>query len=68
MRIEQEVTEMAVPKRKQSKSRTNKRRANFKLTSPAMSVCSCGEMKLPHRVCPVCGGYRGKQILEMDEE
>ncbi|MBR6801086.1 MAG: 50S ribosomal protein L32, partial [Eubacteriaceae bacterium] len=45
-----------------------KRRANFKLNAPAMSVCSCGEMKLPHRVCPVCGGYRGKQVLEMDEE
>lgn len=59
---------MAVPKRKPSKSRTNKRRANFKLDAPAVSICSCGARKQPHRVCPVCGSYRGKQIIEMDAE
>ncbi|MCF7855808.1 MAG: 50S ribosomal protein L32 [Candidatus Pacebacteria bacterium] len=24
---------------------------------------SCGEHRLPHRVCPHCGNYRGRQVL-----
>jgi len=29
-----------------------------------ISVCkNCGAKKLSHRVCPVCGYYKGKQIL-----
>ena len=60
---------MAVPKRKQSKSRRNKRRANFKLEAPAQSVCpECGEIKQPHRVCPKCGTYKGKTIIAVDAE
>ncbi len=49
---------MAVPKHKTSKQRANKRFANWKIASPSMSECShCHEMKLTHRVCPVCGYY-----------
>lgn len=60
---------MAVPKRKVSKSRRNKRRANFKLEAPAQSTCpECGEIKLPHRVCPKCGTYKGKSIIAVDAE
>jgi len=29
-----------------------------------ISVCkNCGAKKLSHRVCPVCGYYKGKQII-----
>lgn len=29
-----------------------------------ISVCkNCGAKKLSHRVCPVCGYYKGKQVL-----
>ena len=60
---------MAVPKRKTSKARRNKRRANFKLAMPAKSVCpKCGEVKLPHRVCLNCGTYNGKEVLAVDAE
>ena len=50
---------MAVPKRKSSKARKNKRRSNvWKLEAPAMCRCTqCGSFKLPHRVCPACGYY-----------
>ena len=43
---------MAVPKRKVSSARQNKRRSNvWKLEAPALSICSnCGELKAPHRV------------------
>ena len=56
---------MAVPKRKTSKSRRDKRRANWKLAVPGMVKCpNCNEYKLPHRVCKDCGHYKGKEVIE----
>ena len=56
---------MAVPKRKTSKARRDKRRsANMKMTAPGLSVCpQCHEPKLPHRVCPNCNYYDGKEVV-----
>ena len=49
---------MAVPKGKQSKSRTNKRFANYKATAPTLVECKhCHQLKVAHRVCPNCGWY-----------
>lgn len=61
---------MAVPKRKTSKARKNKRRsAVWKLEVPAMSKCDrCGELKAPHKVCKNCGFYKGVEVLKMDAE
>jgi large subunit ribosomal protein L32 len=54
---------MAVPKRKQSHSRTAKRRANHSISAPALNACpTCGAPRLPHRVCEQCGTYRGRQV------
>ena len=60
---------MAVPKRKVSKARRDKRRSSvWKLDAPALSKCTqCGELKMPHRVCPVCGYYKGKEIISKTE-
>lgn len=60
---------MAVPKRKHSQARKNKRRSNvWKLDVPSFSRCTqCGELKMPHRVCGNCGYYKGKEIIKMDE-
>lgn len=56
---------MAVPKRKTSKSRKRKRRTHWKLNVPNMAECpQCHEMKLPHRVCPSCGHYKGELVVE----
>lgn len=55
---------MAVPKRKTSKARRDKRRAQHKIASPVVATCSvCSAPKLPHRVCPSCGTYRGRRYL-----
>ncbi|HUB35498.1 MAG TPA: 50S ribosomal protein L32 [Solirubrobacteraceae bacterium] len=55
---------MAVPKKKQSHSRTNKRRANHRVGVPAVEACPrCHSPRRPHRVCPVCGTYAGREIL-----
>ena len=60
---------MAVPKRKTSKSKRDKRRTHKKTDAPGLSVCpQCMEAKLPHRVCPSCGEYKGKTVVEVDED
>ena len=60
---------MAVPKRKVSKARRDKRRSNvWKLSMPGMVKCpNCGEYNLAHRVCASCGQYKGKQIITMED-
>ena len=56
---------MAVPKQRQSHSRTSKRRATHKLSAPTYNECPhCHEPRLPHRVCPHCGAYRGRAVVE----
>jgi large subunit ribosomal protein L32 len=55
---------LQLPKRRHSKSRRDKRRTHWKLGSPNLSRCpQCGAPKLPHRVCPECGYYEGKEII-----
>lgn len=59
---------MAVPKQKQSHSRTNKRRAHHKGDAPSLNVCPhCHSPRRPHRVCPVCGYYRGREVVSPGE-
>jgi large subunit ribosomal protein L32 len=56
---------MAVPKQKQSKSRRDKRRAQHKIPAPRYNECpQCHSPRLPHRVCPVCGYYAKRQVIE----
>ena len=56
---------MAVPKKKQSKARTRKRRSSKKIKETTVSVCpQCSSPKLPHRICSNCGYYGKKQIIK----
>ncbi|HVL81567.1 MAG TPA: 50S ribosomal protein L32 [Actinomycetota bacterium] len=59
---------MPTPKRRKTKARRDERRAHWKRVDPApSSTCSqCQKPKLPHRVCPHCGTYGGRQVLELD--
>jgi len=55
---------MAVPKRKVSRTRGRKRRTHWKIKVPNLIPCpNCGTLILPHRVCPNCHQYKGKEIL-----
>ncbi|HCK22517.1 MAG TPA: 50S ribosomal protein L32, partial [Bacteroidetes bacterium] len=50
---------MPHPKRRQSKTRTRKRRTHDALEAPHTQNCSnCGAPVLRHRVCSECGFYR----------
>lgn len=59
---------MAVPKRKVSKSAKKMRRSHLHLAVQSVSSCqNCNNSKLPHRVCPHCGYYNGKEIIAAKE-
>jgi len=58
---------MAVPKRKTGRARTNARRSSHKLTAINASSCpQCHELRMPHHICPSCGYYDGKEVVEVD--
>lgn len=59
---------MAVPKRKVSKARRDKRRSSvWKLDAPALSRCSnCGALTSPHKVCTNCGYYKGVEVIKKE--
>ncbi len=55
---------MPHPKRRQSKSRRDKRRTHYKAVIVAHTNCpECGALKLPHSACSECGYYNGRKIL-----
>lgn len=58
---------MAVPKKKMSRSRTRRRKAGWKVSAPATVACQrCGDQHFPHRVCPNCGTYNGREVVETE--
>jgi large subunit ribosomal protein L32 len=58
---------MALPKRRHSKARGRKRRTHWKVNPLNLIPCpQCKNLKVPHRVCPVCGYYNGKKVLEIE--
>ena len=62
---------MADPKRRHSKSRTRKRRAKYynSIDLPQMMDCpNCDTPKVMHRACPQCGHYRGRQVVEPEDD
>ena len=57
---------MPNPKRRHSAARTHKRRAHDALTTKSLSECpNCHAIKMPHRVCPGCGFYKGREVVEV---
>lgn len=59
---------MAVPKKKTTRARRGKRRANQRVIKMSnLSECpQCHSPKLPHRACLNCGYYKGRQVIEVD--
>jgi large subunit ribosomal protein L32 len=56
----------ALPKRKTAKARRDKRRSHLGLTAPRVEECpQCHSPKLPHHVCPTCGTYAGREVIEI---
>jgi len=73
---------VAVPKRRTSKTQKRKRRTHYVLDAPNVPksqkvraegarstrfFCSnCNQPKEPHAVCPNCGYYRGRPMIEVE--
>jgi large subunit ribosomal protein L32 len=59
---------MPNPKYKTSRSKTRRRRSHLSLKGLHVMACPrCREPKLPHRVCPSCGYYKGREVLKVKE-
>ena len=57
------------PKRKLSKGRRDRRRAQDALHANNLVQCSnCGEMRLPHTICPSCVHYQGREVVVVDKD
>lgn len=45
------------------------RRTHYKISANTLTKCpKCGADVRPHRVCPVCGTYKGKEVINKNEE
>ncbi|MBS0208129.1 MAG: 50S ribosomal protein L32 [Planctomycetes bacterium] len=59
---------MAVPKRRQSNARTGSRRAHdFKVPKQLHYCSKCSTAVPTHVVCPNCGHYMGRPVVETAE-
>ncbi|MFM8520244.1 MAG: 50S ribosomal protein L32 [Solirubrobacterales bacterium] len=55
---------MAVPKKRTSSARRDRRRATHRAARARTHLCpKCYSPRLPHRVCPTCGEYAGRQVV-----
>ncbi|MEX2029974.1 MAG: 50S ribosomal protein L32 [Anaerolineales bacterium] len=58
-----------LPKRKHSKGKKGRRRSHDALAPRALVACpNCGEKRLPHHVCPNCGHYAGREVIEVKKD
>lgn len=59
---------MAVPKRKQSNSRTGMRRSHHAIKPKQLQPCpKCATPTPSHVICPNCGHYMGRTMVESEE-
>ena len=62
---------MPNPKRRHSNTRTRKRRTHDVMKAANTSACvTCAARDVftpirSHRVCPTCGHYKGKQVIQI---
>lgn len=60
---------MPVPKRKTGKTKRNMRRSHHAMRPPGLTECqNCGESIRPHRVCPMCGFYKSRTVINTEED
>jgi large subunit ribosomal protein L32 len=57
-----------LPKRRVGKARKRKRRSHQALKPKGLVICGhCNHAMLPHRVCPNCGWYQNRLVVEIEE-
>ncbi|WP_145168804.1 50S ribosomal protein L32 [Rubripirellula lacrimiformis] len=59
---------MAVPKRKHSNARTGSRRAHDRVKKRQIAYCpQCSTAVPTHSICPKCGYYQGRTVVEHED-
>ncbi|MFA5000499.1 MAG: 50S ribosomal protein L32 [Patescibacteria group bacterium] len=54
---------MANPKKRKTHSSSRQGRAHLALKKKTLNKCpKCGQALEPHKACPSCGSYKGKEI------
>jgi len=57
---------MPLPKKRHSSARGGKNRTHWKISKKSLVPCpQCKTLRAPHRICPVCGTYAGRQAIEI---
>lgn len=60
---------MGLPRKKLSTSRRDRRWVRYKLKGITLVECgNCDKLILPHRICPFCGFYEGRNVIEIKEK
>lgn len=58
----------ALPKQRVSRAHQGNRRRHHFIAKPSLVECpNCHQTKRNHYVCPHCGMYRGRQVVEIEE-
>lgn len=59
---------MGVPKQRTSRTRQGNRRRHQFIAAPQLVTCTnCRAIRMSHHVCPSCGQYRGRQVIDVQE-
>ncbi len=58
-----------LPKVRISRTKQAHKRAHYlKLNQPHMVQCpQCKTLRLAHTVCPTCGTYKGKEVINVED-
>jgi large subunit ribosomal protein L32 len=55
-----------LPKKRYAKARQGLRRAHLGIPAQVLMECpQCHSQKRPHTVCPTCGTYDGREVVEI---
>lgn len=56
---------MGTPKQRHTKARRDRARVQYELSPKNLVVCSnCGARIRSHVVCPQCGYYKGREVVD----
>jgi large subunit ribosomal protein L32 len=56
---------MSTQKQRHTKGRRDRARAELKLSPKNLVTCTkCGAQILAHTVCPKCGFYKGREVVD----
>lgn len=58
---------MGLPSKRRTKQSKRERSSHFALVQTGLTTCThCKKKIRPHRVCPFCGYYKGREIIKKD--